>query len=38
MEKEICPYCHKPVYSSVFENDWECPNCEAVVTGIENNY
>lgn len=34
MEKRKCPKCGKPVYSSVFNEDWECPYCGEVILVI----
>jgi len=35
MQKQICPVCGKPAYSSVFSDGWECPSCGAVVTEVK---
>lgn len=35
MQQRICPHCHLPVFSSVFEGDWECPNCGEEVKEAE---
>lgn len=36
MERKICPYCHRPSYSSIsFTEVWTCAYCEKEFLAVE---